>query len=90
MELPHRLIRDAEAQIRAGAAEACLTFKHTAFQSLVFRINGSRVCWIFASHGVVQVQFDNISNAPKGTCPEPVYEEFTDSVKAAEYILSLV
>jgi hypothetical protein len=38
----------------------------------------------------LQVQFDNVSNTPKGTSLEPVYQDFRDPVKAAAYILSLV
>ena len=87
---PHKLIQDAEAEVQTRPAAQGLTFDHTGNQSEVFRGDGSRVCWMFASHGVLQVQFDNVSNAPRGAVLEPVYEDFTDPVKAAEYILSLV
>jgi hypothetical protein len=85
-----QMIQDTEAEVLTRPAARGLKFKNRGHQSEVFRADGSRVCWMFASHGVLQIQFDNVSNALKGTLLEPVYEDFKDPVKAAAYILSLV
>jgi hypothetical protein len=84
------MIQDAEAEVQTRSAAQGLKFNNRGHQSEVFRADGSRVCWLFASHGVLQVQFDNVSNTPKGTFLEPVYQDFRDPVKAAAYVLSLV
>jgi hypothetical protein len=85
----HKMIQYAEAEVQKRSAGQGLKFNHT-WQSEVFRGNGSRVCWMFASRDVLQVQVDNVSNAPKGALLEPVYGNFKDPIEAAEYILSLV
>jgi len=85
-----QMIRATEAEVQTSPAAQGLKFNNRGHQSEVFRADGSRVCWLFASHGVLQVQFDNVSHAPKGTFLEPVYQDFRDPVKAAAYILSLL
>jgi hypothetical protein len=86
----HKLIRATEAEVQTKAEAKGLEFNHTEYQSEVFRANGSRVCWMSVSHDVLQVQLDNVKNASKDIFLEPVYGDFTDPIKAAEYILSLV
>ena len=77
------MIQDTEAEVQTRSAAQGLKFNSKGHQSEVFRADGSRVCWMFASHGVLQVQFDNVSNAPKGFFLEPVYEDFMAPVRAA-------